>query len=285
MPDRTHQAVSASQVAAMFNHGRFGTRWLLWQHFVRSSDWRSEPNDRMLAGKYFEGGILDWSAAVLGCEVRRHDQTLVRHPLGKPLCATKDADIDHPQFGPGVVEAKLILPEVWRARWSEETPDPEVVLQVQTQLAVQLGAKWAAIAVFVEGGTGLRIFKVARDAELIARIEAEAEAFMGSVRDLIEPAVEGVQAELDEIARLYPVQLDSKVINVDDERFDEACDAYLEHGELRRHHSKLEAAALTYIRAVAKDAQVVQSRYHQVYLRRSKSGAALAPIVKLQERL
>lgn len=287
MPDPTHRSVSASQTAAMFNVSRFSSRWLLWNHFVRQLDWSVEPNERMKAGKFLQSGIIAYAADELGFTVTEHTgQQLLHHQNAEiPLSATKDASMIHPVWGAGIVEAKLVRYPVWKERWTETQADPEVVIQVHTQAAVEPHVRWLAIACYVEGG-GLQIYKLQRDDDLIADIEREACVFMQSVRDNEEPEVEGRELELPTINRLYPEPRENTVLTLKPEqceRFDAACDDYLSEGETRLMSAKRESNAKALIFGVAKDYNVVQSQYHTVYMRVDVNGKKLAPRILEQE--
>ena len=287
MPDSTHKTVSASQVAALFNISRWSSRWMLYQNFARGMDWTTEPNDRMKAGLYFQSAILRWAGDELGFTITEHaEQTLLRHPGNVPLSATKDASMQHPVWGPGLCEAKLVLYSVWKERWTDTVADPEVVMQVQAQLAVEPHLKWARIACYREPG-GLVVYDIQRNEALIADIEKAAEGFMQSVSQGIEPPVEGLEAELPSIIALYPETKENTVLTVSDPeqsaRFDEECDRFESAGEERLVSAKLEGGAKAYIYGTAKDYNVVQSQYHTVYMRVDKNGKRLTPKIIQQE--
>lgn len=197
MPDITHQTVSASQAAALFNQSPYLTRWMLFQHFANGMPIEAGESDRLDWGRRLEPPILRAAADQLRCDIIGNTDYF-RHPV-LPIGATGDGFVLDPQRGLGILECKNVDYLRWRDTWTDTEAAPHVEIQVQTQLAIphpEYGApKWGCIAVLV-GGNDLKLYQREVLPDVQNRIASEATAFLDSVRNNIEPEVAGRSIEL-----------------------------------------------------------------------------------------
>lgn len=233
MPDPQKLSVSATQVPALWNASPYVTRWMLWQWFVNGLAMPDEPSARMKWGTKLQPLVLEQAAQELRLEVIPGEERYMRR--GNVGC-TRDATIICPERGPGALEVKCVFDyKTWMEKWGGGTYIPrEIEMQLQVQMMVggvpacdhcgiadaRLNHEddhdgcdgvmrltpysWGAIAVWV--AADVYYFQVEPNIEMWSRIELEADRFMGSVRERVEPDPFGVPLELPLFAQAYPTE-------------------------------------------------------------------------------
>ncbi len=215
MPDPNKQALSATQIPALFGLSPYTTEWLLYQQVVNGLDDQTEPNERMDWGTLLQPIILAQAAERLGLEVTETDQ-FVRHPEYR-IGATEDARVVDPSLGLGVVEAKNVDWLVFRDEWNDkkQLAPKHIEIQVQVQMLV-LGATWGVIAALV-GGNELVLWRRQPNPEIQQEIIAAVDAFWQRVDARDEPSPSGTDREIKALAQLYPEVKPATVKNGDQE--------------------------------------------------------------------
>ncbi|MDJ0950931.1 MAG: YqaJ viral recombinase family protein [Alphaproteobacteria bacterium] len=225
MPDPTHETVSASQIAALFDASPYDTRYTLYHEFVGDAVVEQEESERMRYGKILQPHIIADVGKRLGLEVKPTDEYLTRYPIG----CTKDALIWCPTRGAGAVETKCVFDySVWMQTWNGGTPPRHVELQLQAQMFVgDPDGKcftWGVIAAWVCGD--LHIWERAPEPELWEQMEAAARTFLHDVQHRREPDPFGAPVENAIVDQLYPTVVPEDVKDVDDVELGEAARMY-----------------------------------------------------------
>jgi hypothetical protein len=218
MPDPTHQTVSASQAAALFNASPWCTRWMLWKHFHDGIKIDPEEDARMSWGKKLEPLIIQQAAEDLRLEVIPNGDTYVRRGL---LGCTRDAVILCPDRGPGALETKAIFDyRTWMTDWGGGAFVPRHhEIQLQTQMMVGLpdaydGRRlssiqppsfgWGIIAAWVAGE--VHYFERKPLPDLWHQLENAASHFFASIACDEEPEPFGAPVEVPWLTQLFPCE-------------------------------------------------------------------------------
>lgn len=209
----------------LFNVSPYGTRWMLWHHFVNGLNIEGLVNERMDIGKRLQPAILDMVEDALRLEVRANrEDTYVWHP-DLPLGCTVDADTVDQERGLGVVEAKNVDWQVWRDTWTPKAAPQHIELQMQTQMMVR-ACRWGIIAALV-GGNDLVLYERVPMVAVQQMIAAEVRAFWHSVAAREEPDALGAPMELSCLAALYPTVDPTVVLDCStDTELGEVCAQY-----------------------------------------------------------
>lgn len=238
MPDPQRKTVSATEVSALFNASPCETRWSLWQRFTNGASLPRVEDERMRWGKALQPLILEQAAHDLKLEVIPGQERYVTR--GNVGC-TRDATIICPDRGPGALEVKCVFDyRRWMQDWSGgESVPRHIEMQLQTQMFVGdsyeysgcsvcdepleeleecpifgcdgVAARltthrdpysWGVIAVWV--CADMYYFERKPMTDLWSRIDVEADKFMQSVRDGVEPDPFGSPIELPLLTQIYP---------------------------------------------------------------------------------
>jgi predicted phage-related endonuclease len=202
MPDKELKTLSATQSAALFDVSPYTTRWLLWKVFsglAELDELDAEENERMFWGTALEPVIFAETLRRLNLEGRYNaNQDYLRHPT-LPLGCTPDGEVWHPSKGKAVVQVKCTDWLVWKNDWTDDTPPPHIVSQVQHEM-LAMEAEWAVIPCLINGNE-LRLYELYPDLEFQAEIISRAKQFFKDVEDGNEPDPLGVPIEQHELLK------------------------------------------------------------------------------------
>lgn len=203
MPDPTKHTVSASQVAALFDLSPYLSHYMLYQHFAHDVPIEPGLSTVLTIGKKMEEAILELAGEEMHLEVVPHQPQIYERLENYRIGCTKDASVNDPSRGPGVVEAKYI--SYWGEKsWPGHVPPPHVEMQLQTQMLV-LGASWGVIAALTDGAK-LELFHREPNKDLQRKILDAAEAFFRSLEAGEVPPQSGHAGEADVIRAMFTVE-------------------------------------------------------------------------------
>jgi predicted phage-related endonuclease len=131
-----------------------------------------EPDNRMLAGKYFERPVAQWYADVTGEPFEWLDDT-VQHPVEKWMVTTPDAVMTRMRRGWEVKLVSWDQRHLW-GRYPEDVPE-KYQLQVIWHMAVMEYDSWSIVARL--GEEVPRSYTYYRDAGIEKRVIARARRF------------------------------------------------------------------------------------------------------------
>ena len=138
---------------------------------------------------------------------------MMQHEKYKFMLANVDGEVDDPQYGTCVFEAKTAT--IFKsAEWEVEIPE-EYYLQVQHYMAVT-GYQGAYIAALIGGNRFIWKF-IPRDEKVIELLIKLEERFWKYVKDNEIPPLDGSEASKQLLSKLYPEAEDTKTINLPEE--------------------------------------------------------------------
>jgi len=253
--------VGSSESAILFGVSPFSTLFTIWHQKkgnVPVDD--LDHLERIQAGKHLEPAIAAWAAEKWPDWSPRNVKEYIEHPrvlgMGASLDFEDVSSIAGSTLGDDAcppIEIKNVDWLIFRDHWQfegEEILDcpAHYLIQVQHQLACRPAAPYAWLLVCVGGNRLLRM-RVARHPGVIARIEAEVEAFWESVRDNVEPAPD-FENDGGTLTRLYAVGNGDIVDLSSNERVPALCAKYLEAKEAEKGWKSIKDASLAEIRSL-----------------------------------
>jgi putative phage-type endonuclease len=138
---------------------------------------------------------------------------MMQHEEYKFMLANVDGEVDDPQYGTCIFEAKTAT--IFKsAEWEVEIPE-EYYLQVQHYMAVA-GYQGAYIAALIGGNRFIWKF-IPRDDKVIELLIKLEERFWRYVKDNEIPPLDGSEASKQLLAKLYPEAEDAKTIALPEE--------------------------------------------------------------------
>lgn len=138
---------------------------------------------------------------------------MMQHEEYKFMLANVDGEVDDPQYGTCVFEAKTAT--IFKsAEWEVEIPE-EYYLQVQHYMAVT-GYQGAYIAALIGGNRFIWKF-MPRDEKVIELLIKLEERFWQYVKDKEIPPLDGSEASKQLLSKLYPEAEDTKTIELPEE--------------------------------------------------------------------
>lgn len=201
------RGVGGSEIAAIMGLDPRRDAYAVWAQKTGLLK-HSEPNERMIAGKFLEQGIARWYAARTQQEVEWIDYTM-HHTERTWQVYTPDALVvntrgDWPRYLKGV-DCKNVAwdqREKWGEPGTDDVPDP-IHLQCQWYCSAADLPEWDVAACF--GGNDLRIYTVRRDVEIETAILYEAERFWNDHVLTGEPPEPGPSpATTEALKQIYP---------------------------------------------------------------------------------
>ncbi len=253
MPDPNRKYISATQVPALFDQSPYTTRWMLYHWMKSGLPLDVAETERMSWGNRLEDVIIYAACDELRLGYGKVGQEVKYMPNG-PLCCTVDHYVVHPDYGEVIIQAKNVDGLIWRQQWDDEHAPPHIELQVQTEMIV-MGADMAYIAALV-GGNELKLYKRTINEETRSAILSEANQFLDDVKSGREPDAFGSPREVPGIDFLYPEVKPKKVLQSEDQNLFECAQDYLHFKDQESNARKLKNAALTKLKASAKDAEI-----------------------------
>jgi len=120
------------------------------------------------------------------------------HPF---MLANLDGQVEHPEYGPCIFEAKTTNAYL-SGKWEGDSIPDEYLLQVQHYMAVT-GYKGAYVAVLIGGNTFKWKF-IERDEEIITFLIKLEGDFWGHVQSGVPPSLDGSDASTDFLSKKFP---------------------------------------------------------------------------------
>lgn len=265
--------IGGSDVAALFGLSPWQTHFTLWHEKAgKVAADAIEENDRMRWGKLLEPLLAAEIGRKLGWKLER-SRVYHTHPTVSGMGCTLDFDVLDHQWGPGIVETKVVFDYADYARdWSENRAPPVYELQVQHQLACT-GLAWAAIVVWVAQTATLAPALIRRPNEkVVAEIEARVAAFWQSVADDKAPDPSGTEGELELMRELWPAREPKKIVEFPDAKLAEACQQYLWAGEQIPGLEREKTANKAKLLAAARDAELMRVPGYDVGIKQNVKG-------------
>lgn len=189
---RRRSYIGASEVPAILGCDPFRSGYEVWLDKTGQLEHgRDETNEAAMLGNMLEGSILSWFAAKYKVQLKRNQWRV--HNNGY-MSASHDALIDTRQPGwetPQGVEAKTtnILGrsyelDEWGPEMTDEVP-MRVIVQTHAQMAVGgLLRVWVPVLI---GGSGLRVYRIERNEDMIKLVEQKCAEFWQSVQKRVPP--------------------------------------------------------------------------------------------------
>src|SRR6516225_8971878 len=198
-------SIGGSDIAAILNIDDYRDPYSLW--VLKTGRAEAEPpTSRMLLGKAFERGILEFYANTTGRELRYLDIT-EQHPTRPWMVYTPDAVCVHEPRG---VDAKLVSLDQ-RFRWgatSDEIP-PRIQAQCWWYMAAMDFPLWDVAAVLTTGDP--LFYTVERDMDLeAAMLEAAEEYWRRFLCGDEVPTPGATLATTNYLKRAYPQHFGAK---------------------------------------------------------------------------
>jgi predicted phage-related endonuclease len=186
---------------------------------------------------------------------------------------TLDFDVLDHEWGPGIVETKVIFEYgAYAEHWSNDRAPPEYELQVQHQLAVT-GLPWCACVPWVAQTATLAPALVRRpNAGVIAEIETRVAAFWQSIRDGKPPDPTGTAAEIAIMRELWPARAEKKIVDLPDVKLAEEAQLLIWAGEQRAGMQRQYDASRARLLGAARDAELLRLPGYDVAIRQDKRG-------------
>jgi len=254
------QWIGASESAALFGVSPYTTRFELWHQKagnIGAPDLDGE--ERIMAGQFLEPSIAAWASA-------KWDWPIVPVPDYRPSLTVEKmgSSLDfETKDGLEPVEIKNVDNLIFRDKWSCDgdviTDAPaHILVQVQHQLACQLDNRmtmarraWLLVCV---GGNRLYRMEVPRHDTMIARIEAEVDAFWASVaaQDAPDP---NFDIDADAIGLLYHGHGVELVDLRGNDRARDLAALYLDGLKTEKAGRQQKSAAMSELKTILGDAQ------------------------------
>lgn len=183
--------IGGSEIAGLFDVQQPYqlSRYGLWMVKTGLAEDKFEGNERTIWGNRLEAVIAEGIAEDEGWNIRKGGY--FSDPTTQGLGSTLDFIIESdPEYeGPGAFEIKNVDGIVFAQKWIDDEPPLHILLQLQHQLTAS-GFKWGAIGALV-GGNKPFVYKYEARPNLIADIRRRVTEFWQSVRDGIQPPVDG----------------------------------------------------------------------------------------------
>lgn len=268
------KAVGGSEVAALFGLSPFVTEYSLWH--VKAGKVPPDDlgdNQKTRWGKLIEPLIAQELGASLGWKIER-SRIYYQHDAIPGLGCTLDFDVIDNQWGPGIVETKVVFDyEDYKRDWSDERAPPSYELQVQEQMMCT-GRQWSAIAVWVAQTATLAPALIRRPVpKVVDEIERRVNGFWDSIRHDRAPEPTGTEGELAIMRHVWPARADKKIVEIGSEKLAEAAQQYLWAGEQLPGLEREKTMRKAQILAAAKDAALLRVPGYDIGIRQNKKGA------------
>lgn len=172
-------------------------------------------NDRMLSGRCYEPGVVEFCATKRGWTIQ--PGVFAIDDVAERFAATLDRVIapseelaEQGLVGPGALEAKFIEFDQ-SEKWEGEEPPPYYLIQHQAQMACT-GWQWGAVVAKVGSRHVIRIYP--RHEGIIAEIRQAVDAFWAAVAFGVEPTVDHYESTARTLKALYPRQTPNTVLDL-----------------------------------------------------------------------
>jgi predicted phage-related endonuclease len=227
MPDPTKKTLSASQLAGLFGHSPYVTKFLLWNHFKHGLDIDADDNILLDWGRFMQPFMFKQVQSEFTFDRLEENATdlYYRHPTLPIGCTPDGYAWDAKRGGLGVVETKFVGWQAFKDGWTEFRAPLHYEIQLQAQMMVphpEHGPpQWGMFAV-AEHGQSITMRYYNRDhiKQIQDEIAERSVAFFKSL-DGEPPAVTESPIEMPGIRQLWPVVEPTKHLDKRDEPFAE----------------------------------------------------------------
>lgn len=268
------RTVGGSEIAALFGLSQWTTAYTLWHEKAgKTAPTDLDSNQKVTWGKLIEPLVAQQLAESLNWKLER-SRTYYEHDQVRGMGCTLDFDVLDNQWGPGIVETKVVFDYAdYKREWSDDRAPPAYELQVQHQMMCT-GREWSAIAVWIAQTATLAPALIRRPVPKVAReIEQRVAAFWQSIDAGTAPDPSGTEAELAIMRHLWPARAPSKTVEIPSLALSEAAQQYLWAAEqvpgLERERTTRKAQLL----AAAKDASLLRVPGYDIGIRQNKNRA------------
>lgn len=267
------RTVGGSEVAALFGLSPFTTAYTLWHEKAGKVPREEFDNQKTNWGKLIEPLVAQELARSLGWKLER-SRMYYQHDALPGLGCTLDFDVIDNQWGPGIVETKVVFDYAdYKRDWSDERAPPNYELQAQHQMLVT-GREWCAIAVWIAQTATLAPALIRRPApKVVKQIEERVTGFWQSIRDDVAPDPSGTEAELSIMRELWPARVEKKVVEIGSAKLQEAAQQYIWATEQLPGLDREKTARKAQLLAAAKDAALLRVPGYDIGIRQNKKGA------------
>ena len=218
--------IGGSDIAALFGLSPFTTAFSLWHEKAGKVPPHNVDNQKTNCGKLIEPLIAQELGRELDWKLDR-SKVYWEHENVKGAGCTLDFDVLDHQWGPGIVETKVVFDYAdYKRDWSDERAPPNYELQAQHQMFVT-GRSWCAIAVWIAQTATLAPALIRRPNEKVQQqIKERIEAFWASIAKDAPPPPSGTEAEVAIMSELWPKVPERKVVEIADPALTEAASLY-----------------------------------------------------------
>lgn len=267
------RCVGGSEISALFGLSPFTTEFSLWHEKAGKTVRDNEGNQKTNWGKLLEPLIAQELARSLNWKLDR-SRVYYEHARIAGMGCTLDFDVLDNQWGPGIVETKVVFDYAdYKRDWSDDRAPPNYELQAQHQMAVT-GREWCAIAVWVAQTATLAPALIRRpNPKVTAEIERRVEAFWDNIRHERAPDPSGTEGELAIMRHLWPARVEKKIVEIASAKLSEAAQQYLWAAEQLPGIEREKTARKAQLLAAAKDAALLRVPGYDISIRQSKKGA------------
>lgn len=267
------KTVGGSEISALFGLSPFTTAFSLWHEKAGKAEPADFDNQKINWGKLIEPLIAQELARALGWKLERSPM-YYQHDTIPGMGCTLDFDVIDNQWGPGIVETKVVFDYGdYKRDWSDDRAPPNYELQAQHQMMVT-GREWCAIAVWVAQTATLAPALIRRPAPKVVRqIEERIRDFWQSIAEDRAPDPAGTEAELTIMRHLWPARAEKKIVEIGSARLQDAAQQYLWASEQLPGIEREKTARKAQLLAAAKDAALLRVPGFDIGIRQNKKGA------------
>lgn len=265
--------IGGSEIAALFGLSPFQTAFTLWHHKAGRVVAPELDSAKLRWGKMLEPLIAHELGRALGWTLEA-SRVYWTHGSVEGLGCTLDFDVLDHQWGPGIVETKVVFDYAdYKRDWSDLRAPPNYELQVQHQLLCT-GREWCAIVAWVAQTATLAPALIRRPAPgVTGQIEDRVGAFWRSIAEDRPPEPSGTEAELSILREIWPERAERKVVEIADRTLGDAAQQYLWAAEMLPGLERERTARKVQLLAAAKDAALLRVPDYDVAIRQNKRGA------------
>lgn len=267
------KTVGGSEVSALFGLSPWTTAYTLWHEKAGKVAPADFDNQKTNWGKLIEPLIAQELAKSLNWKLEP-SRMYYQHDTIPGLGCTLDFDVIDNQWGPGIVETKVVFDYGdYKRDWSDDRAPPNYELQAQHQMLVT-GREWCAIAVWIAQTATLAPALIRRPAaKVVKQIEERVTDFWQSIRKDKAPDPSGTEAELSIMRELWPARVEKKIVEIGSAKLQEAAQQYLWASEQLPGIDREKTARKAQLLAAAKDAALLRVPGYDIGIRQNKKGA------------
>ncbi len=266
-----HKHIGGSDIAALFGLSPYTTQFALWHEKAGTVPERDADNQKTQWGKLIEPLIAQELGRTLNWRLER---SKTYWSDGKGLGCTLDFDVFDHQWGPGIVETKVVFDYAdYKRDWSDDRAPPNYELQAQHQMLVT-GRPWCAIQVWIAQTATMAPALIRKPiADVQAEIVKRVEAFWKSIAEKKMPDPTGTEAEWAILKAIWPERAPKKIIESGDPKLVEAAQLWCWSSEQIPGLQREKDARRVQLLFAAQDAELLRIPGYDVSIKQDKRGA------------